>query len=125
MVARAIWLTMFCLLGIGPVVAMKLFSGAAPAAIIDGAPPATIAAKREMQPDTLGKADRLPVFRSNSKVAPGNGHLPTEIASSDPALVLPAKAPKIVSRHWHEPNSIAAVDRKSVHRSVGNRQAWK
>lgn len=117
---RAAWLTLFCLIGLGIVVVARLSFGTSPAAVsaamIDSAPSVATAAQAAQQ-DAFRKADRLPVF--HAEVAPGNS---PEVASVAPAPPFPAAPPKIVGRHWDDPNAIATTHQTPVHRSTHGRR---
>ena len=119
-VVRAAWLTLFCLIGLGIVVVVRLSFGTSPAAVsaamIHSAPSVATAAQAAQQ-DAFRKADRLPVF--HAEVAPGNG---PEVASVAPAPPFSAAPPKIVGRHWHDPNAIATTHQTPVHRSTHGRR---
>jgi hypothetical protein len=124
-VFRTVWFALFCLLGLGIVVAVRSTSRISAAVVasakIDNTPRPT--AKPDTQQDTLGKADRLPVFDVNAEVKVANAPSPTEAVSvGPPAPALPAATAKIVSRHWHDPNSIAPTDRTSAHRRAANKK---
>jgi hypothetical protein len=123
-VVRTVWLALFCLLGLGIVVAVRSTSRISAAVVasakIDNTSRPT--AKPDTQQDTLGKADRLPVFDVNAEVKVANAPSPTEAVSVEPAPAVPAATPKIVSRHWHDPNSIAPTDRTSAHRRAANKK---
>ena len=116
-VPSAAWLTVFCLLGLGPFISAKVITGMSvptvAADVVDAAPPP---AKAYVRQDSLGQADRLLAFQ------------PTEIKQV-PTLSLAAIAPAesvqaplrddppgIVGRHRHETNSLPATDRKPTAR---------
>jgi hypothetical protein len=124
--ARTIRLALFCLICLGIAGTVKLSFGTSPsavsAAMIDSALPATAAAKPDAEQGALGKADRLPVFHGGAEEAMSpNAPLPTKGESS--SLVPPP--PKIVSRHWHDPNPISTIDRKSARRSSDSKKGNK
>jgi hypothetical protein len=107
------WLTVFCLLGVGPFISVKVMTRA-PAAMVaaditDAAPPSE---KANAQEGTLGKADRFPVFRQTEIKQAATSSL----AAVDPAETvqapMPDDRPKIVGRHWHETTSLLANNRK-------------
>jgi hypothetical protein len=128
-VVRTVWLALFCLLGLGIVVAVRLCSEISPAAVsaamIDSALPVTTAAKPDAQQDTLGKADKLPVFHDGAEVKAANTPPPTEVVSVGLAPTALAASPKIVGRHWHDPNSITAKDQTSANRHAAGKKDSK
>jgi hypothetical protein len=104
-VARTAWLTVFCLLGLGPFISAKvILSTSVPtvaADVVDAAPPP---AKANAQQDTPGKVDRLPTFQQ--KQAPT-----LSLAAVAPPETVRAPlpdVPKFVGRHWHETTSVSA-----------------
>jgi hypothetical protein len=123
-VVRTVWFALFCLLGLGTVVAVRSTSQISAAVVssvnVANAPRPT--AKPDTQQDTLGKADRLPLFDVDAEVKVANAPSPTEAVSVAPAPAVPAATPKIVSRHWHDRNSIAPTDRTSAHRRAANKK---
>jgi hypothetical protein len=123
-VVRTVWFALFCLLGLGIVVAARSTSRISAAVVsstkIDNTPRPT--AKPDTQQDTLGKADRLPVFNVDAEVKVANAPSRTEAVSLETAPAVLAATPKIVSRHWHNPYSIAPTDRTSVHRRAANKK---
>jgi hypothetical protein len=67
----AIWPTLLCLMGIGPVIAVKHFSEIAPRAASAATFNASaIIAARSIQQDTLQQTDRLPSFSANAEAHP-------------------------------------------------------
>jgi hypothetical protein len=110
---RTAWLAAFCLLGLGPFIFIKVGTGTSAATvaadIVDAPPPP---ARANAQEGTLGKADRLPVFRQTEIKQPAT----LSLAAVDPAetvrAAMPDDLPKIVGRHWHETTSPLANNRK-------------
>ena len=122
-VARTAWLGVFCLLGLGPVIFVKVVTGAsAPpvtADMVDAAPPSVAVNLKE---DTLAKADRLPGFqRIDTKQT---STLP--VAAAAPADVvlqpMPDQPPTIVGRHWHEGDPFQATKRKPGRRMTDKKR---
>ena len=107
-VARTAWLGVFCLLGLGPFIFVKVVTGASTspvaADIVDAKPPPPVTAI--LQEDTLAKADRLPVFKQTDTRQAST----VSLAAVAPADVVeqrtPNELPKIVGRHWHEGRSL-------------------
>jgi hypothetical protein len=124
-VPRTAWIALFCLLGLGPFIIMKLAAGAsAPqvaADVVDAAPSSVT----ENYQDTLAKADRLPTFQQTEKrkaaalsvatVAPADFVQPP--ASDDPS--------KIVGRHWHEGDALPSSEQKLTRRRAGKKRDTK
>jgi hypothetical protein len=92
--------------------------------MIDSAP-LTTAAKADAEQDTLGKADKLPVFHGSAEAKSRNAPLPTEVVFGESSPIVPVAPPKIVSRHWHDPNPISTMDRKSARRSSDGKKGNK
>jgi hypothetical protein len=118
-VARTVWLTAFCLLGLGPFVLMKVVTGtSAPPVLADIADAARPPAMASVPADTLAKSDRLAVLH------------PTETKQTAIVAVAPADAvqpssldnrPMIVPRHWHEASALPTAKRKLTHRPSSKR----
>jgi hypothetical protein len=118
--ARTAWLTVFCLLGLGPFVLVKAFSGTSTPSIAADVVDAPLALQSS-QGDTLAKADRLPVFRqpeaeqaaklSMAAVAPA-----VALTPPDDVQAPVAEEPKIVARHWHAGDPIPKGKRNSERR---------
>jgi hypothetical protein len=87
------------------------------------------------QQDTLSKADKLPVGSDNEQPERSSEALPLQPiqqrAIASPArnmTVAPVKrspepAPRIISRHWHDPNAIVMNRSKSAPRGSRSSQA--
>lgn len=120
-VRRTAWIVLFCLLGLGPFIFMKLVGGAsAPrvtADVVDAAPSSVTASYQ----DTLAKADRLPTFQQTESKAAALS-VPT-VAPAD--FVQPPASdnlPKIVGRHWHEGDALPSSRRKLTRRPAGKKR---
>jgi hypothetical protein len=111
-VARTAWLIVFCLLGLGPFICVKVvMSTTMPMVAADAVDAALPPAKQSVQQDTLGKVDRLPTFQqTESKQRPA-----LSLAAVVPAETVQAPlpdSPKFVGRHWHETSSLSAINRR-------------
>jgi hypothetical protein len=122
-VARAVWLGVFCLLGIGPFIFVKVVTGtsAQPLAadIVDAMSPPSTA---YLQEDILAKADRLPVF----KQADTRQASTVSLATAAPAHVVQRPIPDpptIVGRHWHKGDSFQDAKRRPSRRLTGKKRA--
>lgn len=122
-VARTAWLTVFCLLGLGPFVFVKVITGApattVAADIVDATQPL---AKANAQEDSLGKADRLPVFRRTEIKQAATLSLAAIGPVDTVQAPMPDDPPRIVGRHWHEANSLPAINRKPTRQPGRERQ---
>ena len=114
---RAAWLTVFCLLGLGPFISAKVITRMSvptiAADVVDAAPPS---AKAYVRQDSLGQADRLLAFQPTEIK-----HVPTlSLAAIAPAESVQAPLrddpPGIAGRHRHETNSLPVIDRKPTDR---------
>jgi hypothetical protein len=122
-VARTAWLTVFCLLGVGPVILVKVVTGtsAPPVAadIVDAVRPPVTA---NLQEDTLAKSDRLPVFPHSETKQAAVPSLSAVVPVNAVQPPIPDDPPKIVARHWHEGNSLPGMKRKLIRRTTGKRR---
>jgi hypothetical protein len=121
-VPRTAWIALFCLLGLGPFIFMKLGTGAtAPQVAADVVDAATSPITANYQ-DTLAKADRLPTFQQTEE----NKAAALSVATVAPAdLVQPPVSdnlPKIVGRHWHEGDALPSSKRKLTRRPAGKKR---
>jgi hypothetical protein len=110
---RTIWLGGFLLLGIGALASFKfafspqqtIFLAKAAAAVSTDADPSSVG--RAVAPEPLTKGDRLQIVY----VEPTIDVKPAVIEDKPPQPpTLPATAvPRIISRHWHDPNDQKAI----------------
>ena len=106
-VIRTVWLGLVLLVGLIGLASFKLAIGSPrPIAIVQAS---AVAAGRDMPeigtspvPDTLTKGDRLPVTYISS-VEPLATEL--QVPPEPPSMA----APKIISRHWHDPSDPRAA----------------
>lgn len=108
--ARTVWLTVFCLLGLGPFICAKvIMSTSMPtlaADVVDVAPPS---AQTNVQQDALGKIDRFQTFQQTElKQAPIVSAAAVATGTVRPPL---PDVSKSVGRHWHETSLLPAVSR--------------
>ena len=109
---RTVWLAFVFLIAIGGLITYKIgFATPAMHRTASADQPAAIA---ETTDTPLAKADRLDV--NYLEDAPDKTQVHTiPIVLSEPAVrVQPEKAPKIVSRHWHE--GYASITKRSIRR---------
>src|SRR5712672_2508334 len=112
---RTVWLGLFLLLGIAALASFRFaFSPQRPVALTKAA--AFISADAEpsavgtaVAPDTLTKGDRLQVVY----VGPPVDVKPAATADvpATPPSAAATVAPKIISRHWHDPNDPKVTQR--------------
>jgi hypothetical protein len=98
-----VWLTGFCLIGLGVMVTIKLGRPTSPPST--GASPEQTTIGKDLH-DTLTKADKLEIPYLRDRVAIEPVMLVTK--ARDEILPQPPSStasPKIVSRHWHDPNA--------------------
>lgn len=124
---RTAWLTLFCLLGVGMLAAIEISSNVSPvavsAAIVESDHgPVPTADAPDIQQDTLRKADKLPTFHVDLEDRGSNPPLPTEVISVEPVPIVRETAPKIVGRHWHEPNPVATPERRRADRQSNKKK---
>jgi hypothetical protein len=95
---------MLCLIGLGAMVAIKAGTSMSPQ-VVETSPEQTLASKNPSQ-DTLTKADKLEIAYSRDPVALKPVMLVTKAPDETPPQPISTRAtPKIVSRHWHDPNA--------------------
>jgi hypothetical protein len=104
-VIRTVWLAVLCLIGLGPMVAIR-FGIPTPPPNVRASPEQGTVGKSFSQ-DTLTKADKLEIAYVRVPVVAVEPVMlvtkaPDETPSQPPSPVAP---PKIVSRHWHDPNA--------------------
>lgn len=115
-VIRTVWLAVVGLSGLGAMVAINAETSTPPPTVEASPDQATVG--QAFSQDTLTKADRLDIAyvrRDDALVEPAMlvTKSPDETPPPSPG---PATPPKIVSRHWHDPNA-----RKSAAVSPGQR----
>lgn len=119
---RTAWIALFCLLGLGPFVFIKLATGTfAPqvAGDLAGAAPPPAAANYQ---DTLAKADRLPTVQQTETRKVVALSLPTVAPADFVQPPAPDNPPKIVGRHWHEGDALPATKRKLTRWPAGKKR---
>jgi hypothetical protein len=110
---RTVWLGLVLLLGIGALASFRFIlnpqqpvslakAAAFVSADVEPSSVGTAAAS-----DTLTKGDRLQV----AYVAPAIDVRPAAIADAPPPIRPAATAPRIISRHWHDPNDQKVIQR--------------
>jgi len=110
---RTVWLGLVLLLGIGALASFRfVLSPQQPVSLAKAA--AFVSADAEPSSvgtaaasDTLTKGDRLQV----AYVAPAIDVRPAAIADAPPPIRPAATAPRIISRHWHDPNDPKVAQR--------------
>lgn len=103
-VIRIVWLAVVCLSGLCAMVAINAETSTPPPTV-EASPEQTSVGQAFAQ-DTLTKADRLDIadVRRDAVVEPAM--LVTKSPDETPPLsVGPETPPKIVNRHWHDPNA--------------------
>ena len=112
---RTVWLAVLCLIGLGAMVAIR-FGIPTPPPNVRTSPEQGTVGKRFSQ-DTLTKADKPEIAYVRDPVALKPVMLVTKAPDETPSQPpSPVATPKIVSRHWHDPNA-----RKSAAVSAGRR----
>jgi hypothetical protein len=113
--SRTIWLALFCMVGLGPAIAIKV---AAPPAFLV-AEPAHDQSRIEpaFAPNELAKADRLELHDTPAKaeaVVPATKTMPAESSSTGPETIK-----KTPSGHWQDANAtigpVASPRRRTQH----------
>jgi hypothetical protein len=100
---RIVGLPIVCLVFIGAI-AIKAGTAASPAPDVGPSPDRTTVGSGALQ-DTLTKADKLEIAYVRRAV-PVEPVTQFTAATAEPSLPLPAAVPKVVGRHWNDPNSI-------------------
>jgi len=109
--SRTMWLALFCMIGLGPVIAIKL---ATPASLV--VEPAQGQSKIEpaIAANESAKGDRLELFNTPAKteiVAPATKAMPAESPSTSLDTINPSENPepikKTASGHWRDANATA------------------
>lgn len=101
---RTVWLAVLCLIGVGAVVAINAGTST-PAPSVE-APADRTAIAAGFSQDTLTKADKLEIAYVRDRVAVESVMQVTNPPDETPPQPLsPTATPKIVSRHWHDPNA--------------------
>jgi hypothetical protein len=118
-VIRTVWLAVFCLIGLGAMVAIRAGTPPTPPSV-RASPEQTSVAENFSQDifsqdtfsrdafsqDTLTKADKLKIAYAHDPVAVKPLMLATKAPDETPSQPpSPVATPKIVSRHWHDPNA--------------------
>lgn len=119
---RTAWIALFCLLGLGPFVFIKLATGtSAPQVAADLADAALPPAAANYH-DTLAKADRLPTVQQTETRKAAALSLATVAPADVVQQPAPDNPPKIVGRHWHEGDAHPAAKRKLTRWSAGKKR---
>jgi hypothetical protein len=108
--SRTMWLALFCMIGLGPVIAIKLV---APASLV--VEPAQDQTKIEpvIAANESAKGDRLELFNTPATaiVAPATKAMPAESPSTSPDTINPSENPKPIKKtasgHWRDANATA------------------
>jgi hypothetical protein len=103
-VIRTVLLTVLCLSGAGGVVAINAGTSTPPPIVAASREPTT--SDKTASQDTLTEADRLDIAYISDAVAAEPAipvtHAPDQTSPRAPA---PTTRPKILNRHWHDPNA--------------------
>ena len=118
--SRTMWLALFCLIGLGPAIAIKF--AAPPASLV--VEPARDQSKTEpaFAPNESAKSDRLelPNARAETEIiVPAAKPMPAEIPSTSPATVK-----KVAGRHWQDANA-RTISVASPRRHTKSRESKK
>jgi len=98
------WLAALCLSGLGAMVAIGAGTPTPPPNV-EPSPDQTTIATGSSQ-DTLTKADKLEIAYVRDRIAVEPVmRVPTVPNETPPQPLSPTATPKIVSRHWHDPNA--------------------
>jgi hypothetical protein len=100
---RKAWLAVPCLSGLGAMVAINAGTSTPPPTL--GASPEQTTVGKTFSQDTLTKADKWKIAYVGDAVAIEPAMLVTKAPDETrPQPPSPTAPPKIVSRHWHDPN---------------------
>ena len=114
--SKTIWLVLFCLVGLGPVIAIKV---AAPPTSLVGPAPDRSEIEPASAPNESAKSDRLelPDIRAEPEIMPAEQTMPVETLEGAPVETPSTKhdAIKDPSRRWRDANAKIAPP-KSPHR---------
>jgi hypothetical protein len=109
--SRTMWIALFCIIGLGPVIAIKL---ATPASLVVEAAQDQSKIEPAVVVNESGKADRLKLPDTPAKteiVAPATKAMPAENTSTSPETINPSASPKPIketaSGHWRDANATA------------------
>lgn len=101
---RTVWLATFCLAVLGAMAVGKMAKAPSASAMdetaVDGGTVGT-----DLVQEPLGKADRLQITPVRQEAPSQPTETPAVPIAPDIQKVIPPAEPKIVSRHWHEPNA--------------------
>jgi hypothetical protein len=111
---RTMWIALFCLVGLGPAIAIKVVNR--PASLpVEAAPALELA----LVPNEAAKSDRLPLpaMRAEAEVGPASSPQPeTQPADADGTVKSPG-------RHWRDANAKALSDEVDTDESTSHPQA--
>jgi hypothetical protein len=103
-VIRTVWLAVLCSIGLGAMVVIRAETWT-PLPSVKASPEQTTVGESSSQ-DTLTKADKLEIAYVRDPVALKPVMLVTKAPDETPSQPpSPVATPKIVSRHWHDPNA--------------------
>jgi hypothetical protein len=107
--SRTAWIALFCIIGLGPAIAIKL---ATPASFVVEAAQDQSKIESAVAVNESGKADRLELPDTPAQteiVAPATKAMPAENTSTSPETINPSASPKPVkgSGHWRDANATA------------------
>jgi hypothetical protein len=109
--SRTMWIALFCIIGLGPLIAIKL---ATPASLVVEAAQDQSKIEPALAVNESGKADRLKLPDTPAKteiVAPATKATPAENTSTSPETINPSASPKPIkgtpSGHWQDANATA------------------
>src|ERR1700723_3823348 len=103
-VTRTVWLAVLCLIGLGAMVTIK--AGTPPPPPNAGASLDETTIARASSRDTLTKADKLEIAYVRAPLVENPIMQVTKATDETPPRPLSSTAtPKIVTRHWHDPNA--------------------
>ena len=109
--SRTMWIALFCIIGLGPVIAIKVVT---PASLVVEAAQDQSKIEPVVAVNESGKADRLKLPDTPAKteiVAPATKAMPAENTSTSPETINPSENPepikKTASGHWRDANATA------------------
>jgi hypothetical protein len=119
---RTIWLATICLavlgtLTVGKAVMTRAYSS------VTGQQGGQTTVGIELNQNTSGKADRLEVTYVRQEMRTVSALQPAEPVGPTVALLPPPASSQIVSRHWHDPNTVSSTKLKQAKQGALNRKS--
>src|ERR1700730_12125235 len=101
---RTMWIALFCLVGLGPAIAIKVVTRPASEAAQDQSRQDQSRTELALAPNEAAKADRLPLhdIGAETAVMPAGQPEPSEIAATGPDETV-----KVPGRRWRDANARA------------------